>query len=206
MEKFINQFVLLWTVIDPIGTLPVFLAITKGLASGESRKIAFHSIIIASLTLIFFVVLGEFLLEAMKISLAAFQIAGGIVLFLFALTMIFGESKPESELQLIKKNHDKAIFPLAIPSIASPGAMMAVVLLTDNHRFSIPDQAITVGIMLFIMLITLFLLLIAAKIFKIIGQGGASLISRVMGLILASVAMSNILAGISAYFRIPVGL
>ncbi|MCX4028418.1 MarC family protein [Endozoicomonas sp. SM1973] len=202
MEDLIRQFVLLWAVIDPIGTLPVFLAVTAGGSVAHNRKIALVSVGVASLVLLFFIVVGEILLEAMSIPLSAFQIAGGIVLFVFALSMIFGDSKPEEELQMVNKGVDSAIFPLAIPSIASPGAMMAVVLLTDNHRFSLIDQAITTGIVVLIMFITLMLLLIAPLIQKVIGTAGASVISRVMGLILAAVATNSVLAGIQTYFQL----
>ncbi|WP_163832691.1 MarC family protein [Spartinivicinus ruber] len=202
MEDLIRQFVLLWAVIDPIGTLPVFLAVTASGSAAHNRKIALVAVGVASLVLLFFIVAGEILLESMSIPLSAFQVAGGVVLFVFALSMIFGESKPEEELHMVDKGVDSAIFPLAIPSIASPGAMMAVVLLTDNHRFSIVDQVITTGIVLLIMLITLLLLLVAPFIQKIIGTSGASVISRVMGLILAAVATNSVLEGVQVYFQL----
>ena len=86
------------------------------------------------------------MLLAMGVPLPAFQIAGGIVLFLFALTMIFGEGKPEEETHMLRSAQDTAIFPLATPSIASPGAMMAVVLLTENQSNSFIDQMVTAAI------------------------------------------------------------
>lgn len=207
MDDLIRQFVLLWAVIDPIGTVPVFLAVTAGcLDAAHSRAIALKATAIASLVLVFFVVAGEILLEAMAIPLSAFQVAGGIVLFLFALTMIFGESKPEEEVSIVQKGMHSAAFPLAIPSIASPGAMMAAVMLTDNNRFSLLDQAITTAIMLGIILVNLCLMLMATRLQRIIGQSGASVISRVMGLILAAVAINAVLSGIQAHFGLaPAG-
>ncbi len=202
MEDLIRQFVLLWAVIDPIGTIPVFIAVTVGLTKVEARAVAIRATIVAALVLIFFVLVGEYLLDAMDIPLSAFQIAGGIILFLFALTMIFGESKPESELQLIDHNINKHIFPLAIPSIASPGAMMAAVLLTDNNRFSLVNQGITTLIMLSVLIITLLFMLLATRLLNVIGDTGASVISRVMGMILASIAVSAVLEGISVFFNI----
>lgn len=204
MDDLIRQFVLLWAVIDPIGTIPVFIAVTVGMSASLVRKIAFKAILVSALVLIFFVLAGEYLLDAMHIPLSAFQIAGGIILFLFALTMIFGESKPESEMLLAENNLNKYIFPLAIPSIASPGAMMAAVLLTDNHRFSWVHQGITTGIILVVLLITLIFMLLATRILKIIGDAGASVISRVMGMILASVAASAVLHGISNFFNLNI--
>ena len=122
------------------------------------------------------------------------------MLFLFALTMIFGESKPEQEMKIKANITEIAVYPLAVPSIASPGAMMAIVLLTDNHRFNLTEQIITGGIMLIVLLITYFLLLAANRIQHIIGNSGAAIISRVMGLILATVAVNNILAGLKDFF------
>jgi multiple antibiotic resistance protein len=136
----------------------------------------------------------------MGVPILAFQIAGGIVLFLFALTMIFGESKPEAEAEDIRRSHDVAIFPLATPSIASPGAMMAVVLLTQREFYTFDEQLITTAMMLTVVGITYALMCVANPISRAIGEGGASIISRVMGMLLASVAATEVLAGIKEYF------
>lgn len=201
----ITQFVVLWAVIDPIGTVPVYLSQTKNLTSEEKSMVAVKSIAIATGVLFFFLIAGQFLLEAMQIPLPAFQAAGGLVLLLFALTMIFGESKPDIETKIseeLDKSHlsDLAVYPLAIPSIASPGAMMAIVLLTDNYRNSVIDQAITAAIMVAILFITLVLLLLANQLQKILGNVGPAIISRVMGLILAAVAVNNLLLGIKNFY------
>ena len=201
----ITQFVVLWAVIDPVGSVPVYLSQTQHLPLKQRRKVALKAVAIASGVLIFFLVAGQLLLEAMQIPLPAFQAAGGLVLLLFALMMIFGESKPEQEQKLTQDvSHselaDLAVYPLAIPSIASPGAMMAVVMLTDNHRYSVVDQVITAGVMITVLLITLFLLLSATTIQKWIGSIGAAIISRVMGLILAAVAVNNLLQGIKDFY------
>lgn len=197
----LHTFVLLWAVIDPIGTIPVFIAATRNRSAAERRKIALTAAVSATGILLFFIVLGEILLQSVGVPLLVFKIAGGLVLFLFALTMIFGESKPEGELKMMRSISDTAIFPLATPSIASPGAMMAVVLLTDNHSYSIARQAVTALIMLVVMLVAYLLMLGAGRISKIIGDGGASIISRVMGLILASIAATNVLEGLKEYFQ-----
>lgn len=200
-QEMLHTFVLLWAVIDPIGTIPVFIAATRNRSAAERRKIALTAAVSATGILLFFIVLGEILLQSVGVPLLVFKIAGGLVLFLFALTMIFGESKPEGELKMMRSISDTAIFPLATPSIASPGAMMAVVLLTDNHSYSIARQAVTALIMLVVMLVAYLLMLGAGRISKIIGDGGASIISRVMGLILASIAATNVLEGLKEYFQ-----
>ncbi|MBN6065018.1 MarC family protein [Aggregatibacter actinomycetemcomitans] len=199
-DSLIVQFVVLWAVIDPIGSIPVYLTKTVGLSVEDRRKIALKAVTISAGILIFFLIAGQALLEAMQIPLTAFQIAGGLVLLLFALTMIFGEGKAEQEIKLSSNLNELAVYPLAVPSIASPGAMMAIVLLTDNHRFSLFDQTMTTLIMLSVLAITYLLFLAANRIQRWIGNTGAAVISRVMGLILAAVAINNMLVGIRDFF------
>jgi multiple antibiotic resistance protein len=193
-------FITFFAVVDPIGTVPVFIAVTGHFDSKAKTRIALTATVAAAGILLFFVVAGELILAAMSIPLSAFQIAGGIVLFLFALTMIFGESKPDEEMRLAHDHHETAIFPLAVPSIASPGAMLAAVLLTENDRFSIVEQAQTFLVLLAVLIVAYVLMLLAGPINKVIGNSGATVVSRVMGLILASVAMANLLAGVKSYF------
>ena len=200
LEEIVPAFILLWAVIDPIGTVPVFISATQGMDPSQRRKIAASAAAIAAGILLFFIIIGEILLLAMGVSLPAFQIAGGIILFLFALTMIFGESKPDEEIKAAGSARDIAVFPLATPSIASPGAIMAVVLLTENSMHSILEQAITVVLMLSVVVVTYLFMLGAGWFSRVIGAGGASVISRVMGLILASIAATNVLEGIRAYY------
>ena len=202
MNDLVATFIFFFAVIDPIGTVPVFIAVTSKYEPKIKRKIALNATLVSALVLIFFVVAGELILTAIDIPLSAFQIAGGIVLFLFALTMIFGESKPEQEVKLVKSGSETAIFPLAVPSIAGPGAMLAAVLQTENVRFSLWEQALTTAIMIFVLLIVLVLMLTASFVHRIIGDSGASVVSRVMGLILASVAVASVLAGIKEYFAL----
>lgn len=200
MIDFLATFIIFFAVVDPIGTVPVFIAVTSNFDNAAKNKIALISILVAAAILLFFVIAGEFILIAMSIPLSAFQIAGGIVLFLFALTMIFGESKPDEEMKLAHSHHETAVFPLAVPSIASPGAMLAAVLMTENNRYSIWEQAQTAAMMLTVLVVAYLLMLLAGQINRLIGTSGASVVSRIMGLILASVATSNTLAGIRVYF------
>lgn len=195
MEWFLAKFIILWAVIDPVGTVPVFISVTDRMSASEKRRVAFIASSVAFGILLFFVVVGELLLRGMGVPLTAFQISGGIVLFLFALTMIFGESKPDEEVKLAKKVEDTAVFPLATPSLASPGAMMAAVLLTENNQASLAEQLAIVGVISLVILISLGCMLFSGAIGSLIGRGGASVISRVMGLILASVAATNVRTG-----------
>lgn len=195
----IREFVTLFVVIDPVGSLPVYLFAVQGVPRKLHRRFALRAIAIATIVLLAFLIGGQFLLETMGLRLGSFQIAGGIVLFVFAMTMIFGESKPSREIEEAERDHlAGAVFPLAIPSIASPGAMLAVVVLTNNHTESIGNQAVTAGLLVLVLLFTLGLLLAASTVFRIIGITGASVISRVMGIVLATIAVDAILGGFEA--------
>ena len=202
MLEFIEKFLFLFAVIDPLGSIPVFLEATKNFDSKAKTKIAIRANIFAALILIFFIVVGQVIMEVMHISLSAFQISGGLILFLFALTMVFGEGKPEEEKHLIKDYKHVTIFPMAIPSIASPGAIMAVVMLTDNNIYSFLQQSYTTLVVLLVLGVTCLMLLAAKRIQDIIGDTGIIVFSKVMGLIIASFAIQNILSGIKSYFSL----
>lgn len=200
MIEILTKLFFVFAVIDPIGSVPVYLEGTKEFDTIHKKKIAIRASVIAFLILLFFIVIGQLILEGMSISLDAFQISGGVILFLFALTMIFGESKPETEINRITDYKHVTIFPIAIPSIASPGAIMAVVLMTDNHLYSIEQQFVTTLIVMLVIALTCLILLGASRFQKRIGNYGITVISKIMGLILASYAVQSILTGISSYF------
>ena len=201
MQTAFHEFVTLWVVIDPIGTVPVFIAVTASLAAADRKRVALQATLISAGVLLFFLVFGQLLIDALGIGLKSFQVAGGIILFLFALSMIFGDSKPEMderaadpEIGRPPSKSNPAVFPLAVPSIASPGAMLAIVLLTDNHRYSIAEQALTGVVMMAVLAVAFVCMLLAGPIIRLIGTAGAAIVSRVMGMILASVAANNVLA------------
>ncbi len=200
MTEILTSIFFLFAVIDPIGTVPVYLEATKELDKKHKKKVAIRASFIAFLILLFFIIIGQLILEGMDVSLDAFQISGGVILFLFALTMIFGDGKPETEKNVITDYKHVTIFPVAIPSIASPGAIMAVVLLTDNHIYSIEQQMLTTGLVLVVIVLTSLMLLAASSIQERIGSYGITVISKVMGLILASYAVQSILTGIKDFF------
>ena len=201
MNELIRAFILLFAVIDPIGTLPVFLAATKKYDNVKSKKVAVYAILIAAAILLFFIVIGQVLIEHMEISLSAFKVSGGLILLLFALTMVFSNSVHGGEVDDADFRH-VAVFPMAIPSIASPGAILAVVLLTDNNVYTIGHQLLITLIVFIILAITLSLLLMAGRIQRAIGTTGITVITKIMGLLLCSLAMESILSGIKAYFAI----
>lgn len=200
-SELLERFVALWVVIDPIGTVPVFVAVTASMTKAERRSTALQAAAVSAAILLFFLVFGQLLIDALGIGLNSFQVAGGIILFLFALTMIFGESKPEEERRELEETEKKGksqvgIYPLAVPSLASPGAMLAIVLMTDNTTSPIWDQAASAVIMLSVILVAYVMMMGAEFIIKWIGAAGSAIVSRVMGLILASVAANAVLSAL----------
>ena len=202
MLAIIQSIFFLIAVIDPLGSVPVYLEATKQFDDKYKKKIAIRASVIAFFILLFFIIFGQLIMESMEISLEAFQISGGVILFLFALTMILGDGKPVSEIHLIKDYKHVTIFPIAIPSIASPGAIMAVVLLTDNHVYSIKEQVISTLLVMVVVFFTGLLLLGAKHVQEKIGEYGITVISKIMGLILASYATQSILSGLKGFFQI----
>lgn len=210
IQDTINEFVMMWVLIDPIGTIPIFLAATARFSKAERNRIAVRAILIATGVLAFFIVGGQILLKALGIPLTTFQIAGGIVLFLFALTMVFGPPKSEAELQeaeeaTAEKANSIAVYPLAIPAIASPGAMLGAVLLNDSEHFSPAEYAMSFATTGLVLIISLIFLFGAGRIIKVIGDSGVSVLSRIMGLILAAVAVDSVLEAVATYFHIAGG-
>lgn len=202
-----KELVTLIVVIDPVGSIPVYLFAVQNVPRRLHRRFAVNAVAIAALVLLAFLVGGQLVLETLGLRLGSFQIAGGIILFLFAMTMIFGESKPSREIEEAERDHlAGAVFPLAMPSIASPGAMLAIVILTDNHTESIAEQAVTAGLLILVLLLTLVLLLAASVVHRLIGSTGASVISRVMGIVLATIAVDSVLGGLDSLGLLDVAL
>jgi len=193
IDKLLHDFLIIWATVDPIGTMALFTGLTATLSAKERRETAYKTIIYAVLILTGAIIVGQLLLGAMGISLISFQVAGGVILFLFGLQMIFSDNTSNKTGEPL---HDISVFPLAIPATASPGAILAVILITDNNVYTIQEQVITTATMLFVLIITLILLLFSGRIIKIIGNGGASLLTRIMGMILAALSVEFIMEAI----------
>jgi multiple antibiotic resistance protein len=203
LQERINDFVTLFVVIDPIGTLPIFLAATASLKADVRRKTAIFAVLFAFGVLLFFIAFGQHLLAHIGISLRAFQIAGGIVLFVFALHMVLGADESPTANKGKVDAVEVAIHPVAIPAIAGPGAMLAVVLLTDSSRYDVTDQIMTSMVLAVVLAVQLFILLLASPVARLIGKGGANIIRRVMGMILAAVAANMSLTAIGDWLKLP---
>ncbi len=200
LDNAFTDFVTLWVVVDPIGTVPLFLSVTRDTSAREMRRIAVHAVLIAAAVLLGFLVLGQFLLREMGITIHSFQIAGGLVLFKVGLTMIFSDHAGVSG-PLPGGRENVAVFPLAMPFIAGPGALLAVVVLTDNDRFSVMAQCRTAVVLLVVLAMQWVLLLLASPIRRCIGAGPIAILSRVMGMILAALSVETVIAGVKDALR-----
>jgi multiple antibiotic resistance protein len=201
-QQRLGEFVTLFLVVNPFAALPTFLAIAAPLDRRAQHRLALGAAVISFAVLVFFVFAGAFLLQQMGISIRAFLISGGILLFVVALDMIRGEADRGAEVGA-QGQAALAVYPLAIPKIAGPGAMLTVVLLTDDDRLNLPGQLSTVGNLAAVMVITLLVLLAARPIAWLIGIAGVSVVSRIMGMLLAALAVTMVLSAIGDWLGLP---
>jgi multiple antibiotic resistance protein len=203
MDEILTDFVTLLVVVNPLGKLSVFLAITAGLPPERRHAIALRAVLIAFGVLLFFIVCGQILLEALGIRIESFQLAGSLVLLLFGLQMVFDTvARPTAhERAEDMSDTERAVFPLAVPAIAGPGTMMAVVVLTDNDRFTILEQAETTATLVVVLLLAWGAMRLAGPILRLIRPAGASIVGRVMGLILASLAVNSMVQAVITIAR-----
>jgi multiple antibiotic resistance protein len=201
-QKHLSEFVTLLLVINPFAVLPSFLVVAAGRDAASQRRLALYAVLIAFVALEFFLFAGDFVLEQIGVPTRAFQIAGGIVLFLVALEMIKGDghaTEPvgtHGELAL-------AVYPLAIPKIAGPGAMLAIILLSDDDRYNLTGRFATVGVLALVLLIQFVVLLASGPITRLIGTAGAGVIGRIMGMLLAALAVSMVLGALAEWLNLP---
>ncbi|MCB5177406.1 MarC family protein [Microvirga lenta] len=201
----LNQFFTLWAMLDPLGHLPLFLGATSELDRKERRRAAMLAVFFAFCILLFFGIAGQFLLHAMGISLISFQIAGGIILLLFAISMVLGEghSAAKSVDEPAGNTLSVAVYPLATPIIAGPGAMLAIIILTDNNRFTLTEQVETFGVLAVVLSAMLVIFTLGDFISNIIGKGGTNILRRVMGVILAALSVNLIVNALVEWLHLP---
>jgi multiple antibiotic resistance protein len=205
LELLINTFVLLIVVIDPLGLVPIFAAITRGESEAARRRMALRGTTIAATILVGFVFAGDHVLRALGVSVPAFQIAGGILLFLLAVDMVFARhsglrSTTEREQQEATTRKDISVFPLAFPLIAGPGALTTVLLMVNDQGDNRVFLLAGFGVLLFVLLLTLVALLSAGRLLRLMGETGANVVSRVLGVVLAALAVQYVLDGVQAGF------
>ena len=195
-------FVTLFVILDPVGTAVIFVSLTKDWTPLERRAAALRGTTIASILLLVFAFLGGLLMHALGVTLAAFHIAGGILLFLLAIDMAFARPSgihvptvPERE--EARKRDDVAVFPLAFPLIAGPGALTSIVLLLSRAPTTISAIGI-LGALAVVLALTLVSLLQAERLSSFLGVTGGNVVGRVLGVILAAIAAQFVLDGIAA--------
>ena len=188
-------------IIDPPGCAPIFASLTAGTSADHRRKMALRSSLIAWCILIFFALLGRPLLHALGITLAAFRLAGGIMLFIIALEMVFEKrtQRREERAQEIEAADDISVFPMAIPMIAGPGSIAAAMLLTARAE-GLGETLVVLGAMSLVILLTLAALLAAGPIMRLIGAKLEAMITRVLGVILAALAAQFVVDGLRQSF------
>jgi multiple antibiotic resistance protein len=195
LEKVFHDLVTLFVVVNPIGVVPLFVAVAGHESAVARRRIAGQAIIISAVILLAFIAIGQIVLEALGIDLASFRIAGGLVLLVIALRMVLAETQTASDTDAPVRGN-VAVFPLAMPFIAGPASIMAVVLLTDNNVYTVWQQAETAVLLLLVLAFTYACLVGAEFVQRLLGATGANVVSRIMGLILAALAVQSILTGL----------
>jgi len=207
LELFTSAFVTFFVAIDPPGVAPIFGALTEGSPAAHRRNMAIKSVVIASGVLLGFALAGGWLLGAMHISLDAFRAAGGVLLFLMALEMIFEkrtERREERAEEIIEEHEqhpelwdDISVFPMAIPMLAGPGAIATMMLLvSDPEHNDLMSQALVLLAAGVNLLICLVVFLAIGPIMRFIGESIAAMITRILGVILAALAAQFIFDGI----------
>ena len=200
LEFAATVFVTFLVIIDPVGTLPLFVALTHRQRKEQRRLTAFRSIAVAAVTLAVFAVGGQLLLHLLGITLPAFRIAGGILLLLLSIDMVFARKSgirwtTAAETEEAEESVDVAVFPLAIPLIAGPGALTSVILLMGRAHGDLALQAIVIGLMLLVLALCLVAFLFAVPLMDRLGVTGINVVDRVFGVVLAALAVQNVLDG-----------
>lgn len=200
---YISAFVTLFVVIDPIGLAPLFVAITQGMAAHERRTIALRASAVAIGLLTLFGLFGESVLGFAGISMAAFRIAGGLLLFLTALEMLFERRAKRREDQAEDDRPDPSVFPLATPLMAGPGAMATMILLTGNVRGELAGMAGVLGVMVMVISVVLLLFLAAGLLERALGRTGINVVTRLLGMLLAALSVQFVLDGLRDFGLAP---
>ncbi len=212
IDLFLSAFVTFFVVIDPPGCAPIYAGLTGDASARQIRSMAIRAVIIASAILLFFAVLGEQLLGSLHIELDAFRIAGGIMLFVIALEMVFEKrtQRREDRAEKVKAQNDQtpevddvAVFPMAMPMLAGPGAIASIMLLMARAD-GIEQSLAVLGALAAVMLLTLVALILAAPLMKLFGAGFEAIITRLLGVLLAALAAQFIIDGIIGAFDLKI--
>ncbi|MEN9393021.1 MAG: hypothetical protein RIQ28_854 [Pseudomonadota bacterium] len=204
VELFISAFITFFVVIDPPGCAPIYASLTKGATGTQRRAMALRASAIAAGILLVFALFGEKLLGALHIELDSFRIAGGIMLFLIALDMVFEKrtQRREERAQKIIETpeiEDVSVFPMAMPMIAGPGSIASVMLLMSQNE-GLDRSLVVLGALAAVLLLTMIALLAAGPIMRAVGQKTEAVITRLLGVLLGALAAQFVIDGLRASF------
>ena len=204
IEVALATFVTLFVTIDPVGLAPIFVALTQGMDQATRNRIALHAALIAVGVLAAFGLAGERMLGLIGISLPAFRIAGGILLFLIAVEMLFEKRSQRREKSAEEApGHDPTVFPLATPLIAGPGALATMILLMGQHSGAPATQAIVLAVMAAVVLTAYMLFRMSGLVERVLGPLGINMVTRLLGMLLAALAVQFVLDGLGDVGLLP---
>jgi len=199
-ELFLSAFVTLFVVIDPIGCAPIFAGLTRRVPAAAVRSMAMRASAIAAAILFSFAVGGERLLRTLGIGMDAFRIAGGLMLFLIALEMVFEKRTEHDQERAERALHeppvaDLAVFPMAMPMIAGPGSIASVMLLTAKAKVWV-EELVVLGALASVLLLMLLALLSASSLMRLVGSRVEGVITRLLGVLLSALAVQYVIDGV----------
>ena len=199
-ELYIQSFIVYFVVVDPLGNGPIFLSLTQSQTTKEKIQTSIESILIATVILIAFSFIGKFILGYLSISLASFRIAGGLILFIIALEMLFNKRQQRKE-QIVNDAKEKvSIFPLAIPILSGPAAITSVIVIMSEFGDNFIKQFVSIASLVSVMTITLIFFVIISKSGEFINKKFINVFSRVIAIILAALSVQYIIDGILEVF------
>jgi len=195
-ELLLTSFVTLFVIIDPIGLVPLFVALTQGMSHEERRRVGVRAVAIAFCLLAVFGVAGETLLSLIGIGMPAFRISGGLLLFLTAVDMLFERRSERREKQTASQPPDPSVFPLAMPLIAGPGALATMILLTSQNGGNSMAILAIHGVMAAVLALTLILFRAGGLLERALGNTGIVVVTRLLGILLAALSVQFVLDGL----------
>ena len=204
LELFLSAFITLFVVLDPPGCAPIYAGLTSGASAAQRRSMAVRACLIAGVILLIFALFGEELLDALHIELDAFRMAGGIMLFLIALDMVFEKrtqrrEKRAEEVKATPEIEDVSVFPMAMPMMAGPGAIASVMLLAGAAN-GLEQALVVLAALISVLVLTLLALVAAGPLMRLVGAKVESVITRLLGVLLAALAAQYLIDGIRGSF------
>ncbi len=205
-ELFFSAFITLFVVIDPPGCAPIYAGLTKGAAPAQARNMAIRACFIAAIILLIFALFGQDLLGALHIELDSFRIAGGFMLFWIAWEMVFEKRTQRREeraekVALTPEVEDVSVFPMAMPMLAGPGAIAAIMLL-QNEAEGFEETLVVLGALAAVLVLTMLALIAAGPLIRLLGDRVEAVITRLLGVLLAALAAQYVIDGLRGSFAL----